>query len=1138
MAPTRLPAAAESELTLQLQNEDDANDFTTYSYPLHNAAVFSSTYQFTTSHYTNRLPSGQGPGESLRVKLIRALNAAPTASFGTVTTAEDVAYTFAASDFGFMDADGDTLSSVKVLGLRGTGTLQVNGTAHTSADGPRTVTKSEIDRGHLVFVPAADASGRSLFDFRVNDGTIDSTTAYFMTIDVTAVNDPPFVVKEIPVQVAHVGVLFNYTVPEDTFSDVETPATLTYSATKSDDTALPTWLSFDRSARSFSGTPPASGTLSVKVTATDDDGATGSDIFAIKVPTTDVCLRSPAVRDAIVEAVSGVTDCADLTNAHLAAITTRLSLTNVGLTSLQAGDFAGLGGLTELDLSDNALTALPAGIFDGLTDLEDLYLEDNALTALPAGIFNGTTGLSILDLTNNALTALPGGVFDGLTELQFLYLAGNTGAPFRPTASAGEDQSVMPGVTVTLLGTRGGPWGDNVTWEWTQVDGANSNTAVTGTATVTLTDGTTATPTFTAPSPRNLHFRLVVSPKLAPSSLTQDQAASGIAPSATDWVTVRVPAGDITLATDYSEIVVGMHVPTLTLTRTGDLTDALTVGVTVSEPVRQALASTNSRNAQVTFAAGSGSTTYTIPVFWFDPGSPATAATITASVDPVTLYDVSAAEVEITALPTPDGMIVARLGADSYEVAEGAGSVTLRVETRTLEGFARPNRSVRALRALTTGGTARNAEDYSPLSVSPQIQASDWTASGTVFTFTQSFTVDILEDSIHEGATQETINVDMGLAPSVDSTIVRMQTATGDPCSPCRSTVTILDNDDEPAPELSVTATAIAEAEGTSTVTVSTGTGSTFATEQTVVLTFGGTATATEDYTVNPAALTLTLPAGSGTEASRVSAVVTAMDDTLNDDNETILIGATLGGTAFGTRLTVTITDDDEGPELTLTGVEGLGTTEAGGTATFSVALSTAPSAQVEVGLTSSDTGEGTVSPATLTFTATDWATAQPVTVTGVDDAAVDGDQEYEIAIVVTSTDAGYNGLSVGAVTVTNADDELALTVGTVADDDVVNIAEKATGFAVSGATGSEAGVGVTVRIGSGTLTATSDAGGAWTATVGADAAYVTGPSVVLTVNAEKAGFTDAAEVTKTVTVDLAAPSVSYTPPAALPRGV
>ena len=100
----------------------------------------------------------------------------------------------------------------------------------------------------------------------------------------------------------------------------------------------------------------------------------------------------------------------------------------------------------------------------------------------------------------------------------------------------------------------------------------------------------------------------------------------------------------------------------------------------------------------------------------------------------------------------------------------------------------------------------------------------------------------------------------------------------------------------------------------------------------------------------------------------------------------------------------------------------------------------------------------------------------------------------------------------------------LPLSLDVIAGDDVVNISEKAGGFAITGDTGSVDGVSVTVTIGSGTLTATSASSGAWTVAVPADASYVTGASVDITVNATKAGYNAAVELTSTLAVDLVRP--------------
>ena len=132
-----------------------------------------------------------------------------------------------------------------------------------------------------------------------------------------------------------------------------------------------------------------------------------------------LCFRTPAVRDAIVAAISGVSHCADVSYAHLARIQSlKIRSTTLQTSGLRAGDFAGLSGLTELDIGSNGLTALPAGIFDSLTSLTYLNLWFNDLTSLPAGIFDKTTALRRINLKGNGLTALPSGIFDKTTALR------------------------------------------------------------------------------------------------------------------------------------------------------------------------------------------------------------------------------------------------------------------------------------------------------------------------------------------------------------------------------------------------------------------------------------------------------------------------------------------------------------------------------------------------------------------------------------------------------------------------------------------------------------------------------------------------------------------------------------------------
>ena len=141
----------------------------------------------------------------------------------------------------------------------------------------------------------------------------------------------------------------------------------------------------------------------------------------------------------------------------------------------------------------------------------------------------------------------------------------------------------------------------------------------------------------------------------------------------------------------------------------------------------------------------------------------------------------------------------------------------------------------------------------------------------------------------------------------------------------------------------------------------------------------------------------------------------------------------------------------------------------------------------------------------------------------------------------ITATAAGaanYNEATAAFTVAVQAAGVLALTLDTIATDDTVNIAEKAAGFAISGATGSEGGVSVTVTVGGTPLTATSDSGGAWSVAVPANAAYLTGTSVAVTVSASKTGYTPPSDVTRALVVDLTAPSATYTAPSSLKVGV
>ena len=238
--------------------------------------------------------------------------------------------------------------------------------------------------------------------------------------------------------------------------------------------------------------------------------------------------------------------------------------------------------------------------------------------------------------------------------------------------------------------------------------------------------------------------------------------------------------------------------------------------------------------------------------------------------------------------------------------------------------------------------------------------------------------------------------------------------------APADATLTILDDDTAAALALEVDATTMAEDGGTVTVTVTTGTGtgSTFDSARDITLVFAGTATEGGDYTVS--ATELTLPAG----ASGVTATLTALDDDVFEGGETVVISGLHDGAPFGIARTVTITDDEAAPEVTLL-LAPASIGEDGGMAsvTASVAPASSEAFTVTVSALAVEPGSSsdfTLDGATLSFAADATESTGGVTITAVDNEVDAPDKSVTVSGAVS-----LEGVTApAAVTLTIADDD------------------------------------------------------------------------------------------------------------------
>jgi len=118
-----------------------------------------------------------------------------------------------------------------------------------------------------------DYSDVNVYWVRV-DGLIDS-------LKHTNIN--PYVKTVLPKQTVTVGQIYSYTIPENTFFDEDSNNQLTYATTLINGTPLPSWLSFNASTKAFSGTATETGTLIIKVNATDAENGTAFCPFSLEI---------------------------------------------------------------------------------------------------------------------------------------------------------------------------------------------------------------------------------------------------------------------------------------------------------------------------------------------------------------------------------------------------------------------------------------------------------------------------------------------------------------------------------------------------------------------------------------------------------------------------------------------------------------------------------------------------------------------------------------------------------------------------------------------------------------------------------------------------------------------------------------
>ena len=733
--------------------------------------------------------------------------------------------------------------------------------------------------------------------------------------------------------------------------------------------------------------------------------------------TVEVSLGDPS--NATVSGTSGtgtgtITDDDDAPTVTLAL--SRTSITESGATNATTVT-------ASLDRASSEDTTIAVSAAAGTNaNADDFTLSSNTTLTISAGSTSSTGTVTITAADNGAdeddrSVTVSGAATNsqGVADLSdvTLTITDDDGAPSlsmdSPSVSEGDTGSTNLTFTVTLSAASG----KEVTVGYAD---AGSGDATGGTDYTALTAGTltfaagdtsrTITVSVTGDTTDEPNETVEVS--LGDPSNATVSATSG---TGTGTITDDDDAPSVSLALSRTSITESGATNATTVTASLDRASSEDTTITVS-----AAAGTNadaddfavSSNKTLTIAAGSTDSTGTVTITAVDNGADEDDRSVTVSGAATNTQGIT--DPPSVTLTITDDDAEPTVSINSPSVAEGdTGSANL---TFTVTLGAASDKEVTVGYADAGSGDATGGTDYTALTAGTLTFA----AGDTSRTITVSVTGDTTDEP------DETVEVSLG-DPSNATVSATSGTGTG----------TITDDDDAPTVSLALSRTSITESGATNTTTVTARLDHASSEDTTITVSAAaGTNADSNDFTPS-SNKTLTIAAGSTSSTGTVT--ITAVDnDTDEDDRSVTVSGAATNsqGVTDPSDVTLTITDDDGAPSLS---IDSPSVTEGdAGSANLNFTVTLGPASDKEVTVDYADTGNGdaasgmdytALTAGTLTFAAGE--TSKTIAVSVIDDETDEPDQTIEIELA-GATNAAIS-TAAGTGTITDDDDAPSLTI-------------------------------------------------------------------------------------------------------------
>ncbi len=362
----------------------------------------------------------------------------------------------------------------------------------------------------------------------------------------------PVLAQQTAAQTWAQGSHVSLTLPNGVFTDTAA-GKLSYAATLASGQACPSWLTFNASTLTFSGTVPGGvENLSLKVTATDSLGMTGSETFAVTVPALPPTLAHQTAAQTWTEGANlsfvlpsnTFADPNGEALSYSATLASGQALPSWLVLNSASGTFSGTVGYTSGAMSIKVTATDTSGLSVSETVQATLVAPPPVLTdQTPAQTWTAGMALSFA-LASNTFTAVPG---------QTLRYTASLPAGLAINTSTGVISGTVPvtlGVdTVTVVATETSGLAVSETFKATIAAAApvaHQTQAQTWTANRAVSLSVAGA--FTDPQKENLTYTAVLAGgKALPAGLTFNAATAtfgGIAPTALGVLAITVTAKD------------------------------------------------------------------------------------------------------------------------------------------------------------------------------------------------------------------------------------------------------------------------------------------------------------------------------------------------------------------------------------------------------------------------------------------------------------------------------------------------------------------------------------------------------------------------------------------------------------------